>query len=145
MPILCSALIKPQKVFSHCCGLSGPRVGVTQSFLTPPSSPPPEKAFASSSFYRPDHPTIDDQVELAQRISFSLVDENNKMSRGQSMYMKRKKRSMRWIHAGESPCAVSASYTIPTTTPTPPRPVFPSPPSPVPALCPVIGIFDFNA
>ncbi|XP_042241436.1 titin-like isoform X2 [Homarus americanus] len=59
-----------------------------------------KKAYASSSFYRPDHPTIDDQVELAQRISFSLVDENNKMSRGQSMYMKRKKRSMRWIHQG---------------------------------------------
>ncbi|KAK8388778.1 hypothetical protein O3P69_020643 [Scylla paramamosain] len=67
--------------------------------LTPKRSPS-KKAFASSSFYRPDHPTIDDQVELAQRISFSLVDENNKMSRGQSMYMKRKKRSMRWIHAG---------------------------------------------
>ncbi|KAK8388794.1 hypothetical protein O3P69_020643 [Scylla paramamosain] len=63
-------------------------------------TPKRKKAFASSSFYRPDHPTIDDQVELAQRISFSLVDENNKMSRGQSMYMKRKKRSMRWIHAG---------------------------------------------
>ncbi|KAK7068991.1 hypothetical protein SK128_002313 [Halocaridina rubra] len=60
-----------------------------------------KKAFASSAFYRPDHPTIDDQVELAQRISFSLVDENNKMSRGQSMYMKRKKRSMRWVHQGE--------------------------------------------
>ncbi|KAG0722815.1 hypothetical protein GWK47_043851 [Chionoecetes opilio] len=62
---------------------------------------PHKKAFASSSFYRPDHPTMDDQVELAQRISFSLVDENNKKSRGQSMYMKRKKRSMRWIHAAE--------------------------------------------
>ncbi|KAK8388781.1 hypothetical protein O3P69_020643 [Scylla paramamosain] len=69
--------------------------------LTPKRSPS-KKAFASSSFYRPDHPTIDDQVELAQRISFSLVDENNKMSRGQSMYMKRKKRSMRWIHAGSA-------------------------------------------
>ncbi|KAK8388800.1 hypothetical protein O3P69_020643 [Scylla paramamosain] len=65
-------------------------------------TPKRKKAFASSSFYRPDHPTIDDQVELAQRISFSLVDENNKMSRGQSMYMKRKKRSMRWIHAGSA-------------------------------------------
>lgn len=58
------------------------------------------KMYSSSAFYRPDHPTIDDQVELAQRISFSLVDDNNKMSRGQSMYLKRKNRSMRWIHQG---------------------------------------------
>ncbi|MPC42925.1 hypothetical protein E2C01_036559 [Portunus trituberculatus] len=108
----------------------------------------PEKAFASSSFYRPDHPTIDDQVELAQRISFSLVDENNKMSRGQSMYMKRKKRSMRWIHAGEvlrpatpAPLPLSLHLTIPHSpslhlplsadrnTLTPPLPLHDPPPT----------------
>lgn len=95
---------------------------LVQHDLTPLPHPLTEKAFSSSAFYRPDHPTIDDQVELAQRISFSLVDENNKMSRGQSMYMKRKKRSMRWIHAGEM---------SPHATPHLPTPITPlsSPPT----------------
>jgi len=55
-----------------------------------------KKIFASSDFYRADHPTIDDQRDLAQRISNSLVVEDNKMSRGQSMYIKRKERSEKW-------------------------------------------------
>ncbi|XP_076058221.1 uncharacterized protein LOC143035266 isoform X2 [Oratosquilla oratoria] len=70
------------------------------------------KVFASSAFYRPDHPTIEDQVELAQKISFSLVDENNKMSKGQSMYMRRKKRSVKWIH-DEAVAASKQSGTMP--------------------------------
>ncbi|KAB7505717.1 hypothetical protein Anas_00014 [Armadillidium nasatum] len=44
-----------------------------------------KRAFASSCFYRPDHPTIDDQVELAHKISTSLIDENNKSSKGQTI------------------------------------------------------------
>ncbi|RXG67858.1 hypothetical protein Avbf_01251, partial [Armadillidium vulgare] len=59
-----------------------------------------KRAFASSCFYSPDHPTIDDQVELAHKISTSLIDENNKSSKGQTMYMKRKNRSSKWIHEG---------------------------------------------
>ncbi|CAL4060257.1 unnamed protein product [Meganyctiphanes norvegica] len=59
-----------------------------------------KKVFSSSAFYRPDHPTIGDQVDLAKRISASLFNDDNKQSRGQTMYIKRKKRSVRWIHQG---------------------------------------------
>ncbi|CRL07265.1 CLUMA_CG020244, isoform B [Clunio marinus] len=57
------------------------------------------KLFASSSFYSPTiHPTVEDQVELARRISHSLSDISNHTSKGQSMYVNRKKRSVKWIH-----------------------------------------------
>lgn len=54
--------------------------------------------FASSSFYAPNHPTMEEQVELARRISSSLSDISNKESKGQSMYVNRKKRSVKWVH-----------------------------------------------
>jgi hypothetical protein len=58
--------------------------------------------FASSSFYKPSlHPTVEDQVELARRISQSLSDISNQQSKGQSMYVNRKKRSVKWVHEGE--------------------------------------------
>ena len=56
--------------------------------------------FASSYFYAPTHPTVEDQVELARRISHSLSDAKNMKSKGQSMYVNRKKRSVKWIHDG---------------------------------------------
>ncbi|KAK6645100.1 hypothetical protein RUM43_001376 [Polyplax serrata] len=57
--------------------------------------------YASSSFYSPFHPTVQDQVELARRISSSLCDISNKQSKGQSMYVNRMKRSVKWVHGGE--------------------------------------------
>ncbi|XP_051165370.1 putative uncharacterized protein DDB_G0282133 isoform X2 [Leptopilina boulardi] len=59
-----------------------------------------KKMFASSYFYAPTHPTVEDQVELARRISNSLSDVKNMKSKGQSMYVNRKKRSVKWIHEG---------------------------------------------
>lgn len=59
-----------------------------------------KKMYASSCFYAPTHPTVEDQVELARRISYSLSDVKNMKSKGQSMYVNRKKRSVKWIHAG---------------------------------------------
>lgn len=56
--------------------------------------------FASSYFYAPTHPTVEDQVELARRISHSLSDVKNVKSKGQTMYVNRKKRSVKWIHDG---------------------------------------------
>lgn len=56
-----------------------------------------KKVFSSSDFYRQDHPTIEDQRDLAQRISNSLIVADNKMSRGQSMYVKRQERSEKWV------------------------------------------------
>ncbi|XP_056629938.1 uncharacterized protein LOC130440687 isoform X1 [Diorhabda sublineata] len=60
------------------------------------------KVFASSAFYEKGfHPTIEDQIKLAHRISSSLSDISNKSSKGQSMYVKRMKRSVKWVHEGE--------------------------------------------
>ncbi|XP_037925806.1 serine protease filzig isoform X2 [Hermetia illucens] len=60
------------------------------------------KLYASSAFYSPTlHPTVEDQVELARRISHSLSDISNQQSKGQSMYVNRKKRSVKWVHEGD--------------------------------------------
>ncbi|CAG9815923.1 unnamed protein product, partial [Phaedon cochleariae] len=60
------------------------------------------KMFASSAFYEKGfHPTVEDQVKLAHRISSSLSDISNQSSKGQSMYVNRKKRSVKWVHEGE--------------------------------------------
>lgn len=60
------------------------------------------KMFASSSFYEKGfHPTVEDQVELAKRISSSLSDISNQSSKGLQMYVNRKKRSVKWVHEGE--------------------------------------------
>ena len=60
------------------------------------------KLYASSAFFTPGvHPTVEDQVELARRISSSLCDDTNKQSKGQTMYVHRKKRSVKWVHEGE--------------------------------------------
>ncbi|KAK2580288.1 hypothetical protein KPH14_012533 [Odynerus spinipes] len=86
---------------------SGERTPINlQKLLTPASdSQEPlhvknKKMFASSYFYAPTHPTVEDQVELARRISLSLSDVKNMKSKGQSMYVNRKKRSVKWIHDG---------------------------------------------
>ncbi|XP_043071849.1 mediator of RNA polymerase II transcription subunit 15 isoform X10 [Drosophila grimshawi] len=61
--------------------------------------PKNRKLYASSAFYSPTlHPTVEDQVELARRISHSLSDISNQKSKGQSMYVNRKKRSVKWVH-----------------------------------------------
>lgn len=60
------------------------------------------RMYASSSFYAPNHPTVEDQLELARRISHSLSDSSNRQSKGQSMYVSRKKRSVQWIHGDQT-------------------------------------------
>ncbi|XP_075217370.1 uncharacterized protein LOC142322316 isoform X2 [Lycorma delicatula] len=59
------------------------------------------RMYASSSFYSTHHPTVEEQFELARRISSSLSDISNQQSKGQSMYVNRKKRSVKWVHEGE--------------------------------------------
>ncbi|XP_041983971.1 uncharacterized protein LOC121736682 isoform X2 [Aricia agestis] len=62
-----------------------------------------EKTFASSAFYVPGvHPTVKEQMDLARSISKSLSDSSNNMSKGQSMYVNRKKRSVKWVHEGRA-------------------------------------------
>ncbi|XP_049939335.1 uncharacterized protein LOC126414772 isoform X3 [Schistocerca serialis cubense] len=67
------------------------------------------RMYASSSFYSPNHPTVEDQVELARRISNSLSDISNQQSKGQSMYVNRKKRSVKWIHEGQGTGKLSSN------------------------------------
>ncbi|XP_070138443.1 uncharacterized protein [Drosophila bipectinata] len=65
--------------------------------------PKNRKLYASSAFYSPTlHPTVEDQVELARRISYSLSDISNQTSKGQSMFVNRKKRSVKWVHEGSA-------------------------------------------
>ncbi|KAK9880848.1 hypothetical protein WA026_013173 [Henosepilachna vigintioctopunctata] len=70
-----------------------------------------KKIFASSAFYAKGlHPTMEEQVELAKRISSSLSDISNKTSKGQSMYVNRKKRSVKWVHEGEGERTNGSEY-----------------------------------
>jgi hypothetical protein len=59
------------------------------------------KMFGSSSFFTDSHPTVEEQVDMARKISHSLTHAHNETSKGQSMYVKRKKKSVKWIHEGE--------------------------------------------
>ncbi|XP_050743009.1 uncharacterized protein LOC108024910 isoform X9 [Drosophila biarmipes] len=75
--------------------------------------PKNRKLYASSAFYSPTlHPTVEDQVELARRISHSLSDISNQTSKGQSMYVNRKKRSDKWVHEGRSQGNESSSDVV---------------------------------
>ena len=59
----------------------------------------PKEMFTDSAFYSPKHhPSVADQVEMAHKLSSSLYDEGNKMSKGQEMYLKRAKKSGKWVH-----------------------------------------------
>lgn len=70
--------------------------------------------FGSSAFYTKGlHPTVEEQVELARRISSSLSDVSNKTSKGQSMYVNRKKRSVKWVHEGQG--KTTKRYKLSTT------------------------------
>ena len=58
------------------------------------------RMYTSSSFYSAFHPSMEEQVELARQISHSLSADTNSTSKGQSMYVKRRNRSSKWIHEG---------------------------------------------
>ncbi|KAG7296857.1 hypothetical protein JYU34_019713 [Plutella xylostella] len=86
-----------------------------------------ETTFASSAFYVPGvHPTVKEQMDLARAISKSLSDSSNHMSRGQSMYVNRKKRSVKWVHEGRGR---NTSNTCSTPTPVPNHDTLYRPPS----------------
>merc|ERR1712088_643469 len=54
----------------------------------------PRQMFTDSAFYSPKHhPSVADQVEMAHQLSSSLYTNENKMSKGQEMYLKRAKTS----------------------------------------------------
>ncbi|GLH16217.1 Uncharacterized protein GBIM_20556 [Gryllus bimaculatus] len=78
------------------------------------------KMYSSSSFYSPHHPTVEDQVELARRISNSLCDISNQQSKGQSMYVNRMKRSVK--RTGQVGRQAGRTLKYNTTTPPPSLP-----------------------
>ncbi|XP_059098151.1 trichohyalin-like isoform X3 [Tigriopus californicus] len=54
----------------------------------------PKQMFTDSAFYSPQHhPSVQEQVEMAHKLSSSLYDEGNRTSVGQEMFMKRAKKS----------------------------------------------------
>jgi len=54
----------------------------------------PRQMFTDSAFYSPKfHPSVQEQVEMAHALSSSLYTNDNKMSKGQEMYLKRAKKS----------------------------------------------------
>lgn len=54
--------------------------------------------FTDSAFYSPKfHPSVAEQVEMAHKLSSSLYNEGNKLSKGQEMYLKRAKKSGKWV------------------------------------------------
>ena len=60
----------------------------------------PRQMFTDSAFYSPKHhPSVADQVEMAHQLSSSLYTNENKMSKGQEMYLKRAKTSGKWVHS----------------------------------------------
>ncbi|XP_077288457.1 uncharacterized protein LOC143912886 isoform X2 [Arctopsyche grandis] len=70
------------------------------------------KTFASSAFYATGlHPTVKDQIELAKKISSSLSEPANQLSKGQSMYVSRKNRSVKWVHEGKGRNTSNTSMT----------------------------------
>ncbi|XP_050523165.1 uncharacterized protein LOC126895391 isoform X2 [Daktulosphaira vitifoliae] len=75
--------------------------------VTPSKS---RKMYASSSFYGPNHPTVEQQFQLARRISSSLSDISNQKSKGQSMFVNRKKRSVKWVHEGEGRGPIPSNF-----------------------------------
>ncbi|XP_057365531.1 uncharacterized protein LOC130686425 [Daphnia carinata] len=76
-----------QKIFTPASDFSGD--------LTPRRQ---RRMYTSSSFYSAFHPSMEEQVELARQISHSLSADTNSTSKGQSMYVKRRNRSSKWIH-----------------------------------------------
>lgn len=102
----CRSRVRPsrnQRHTTNTAAVAAAASSSTSSSSTPPTSKhtPVGKLFASSSFYSPGlHPTVEDQVELARRISHSLSDTTNHTSKGQSMYVNRKKKATKWVHEG---------------------------------------------
>ena len=60
-----------------------------------------EKLFSDSAFYdEPSHryPTIDEQMSMCKKIAQSLTSAANRRAKGARMFLKRKRKSNKWIH-----------------------------------------------
>lgn len=60
-----------------------------------------EKLFSDSAFYdEPSHryPTIDEQMSMCKKIAQSLTSAANRKAKGARMFLKRKRKSSKWVH-----------------------------------------------
>uniref|UniRef100_A0A2C9LRS9 PDZ domain-containing protein n=1 Tax=Biomphalaria glabrata TaxID=6526 RepID=A0A2C9LRS9_BIOGL len=70
-----------------------------------------KKLYADSAFYDApgkNYPTITEQMKLCKKIAQSLTSAANRRARGAKMFMKRKRKSTKWIHEGQSEFSSSA-------------------------------------
>ncbi|XP_012935625.1 uncharacterized protein LOC101862103 [Aplysia californica] len=70
-----------------------------------------KKQYADSAFYNTpgkSYPTIDEQMKLCKTIAQSLTSNANKRARGAKMFMRRKRKSNKWVHEGHSEWSSSA-------------------------------------
>ncbi|CAL1546147.1 unnamed protein product [Lymnaea stagnalis] len=69
------------------------------------------KLYGDSAFYDTpgkSYPTITDQMKLCKIIAQSLTSAANRRARGAKMFMKRKRKSTKWVHEGHSEWSSSA-------------------------------------
>uniref|UniRef100_A0A0B7B449 PDZ domain-containing protein n=1 Tax=Arion vulgaris TaxID=1028688 RepID=A0A0B7B449_9EUPU len=70
-----------------------------------------KKLYSDSAFYDTpgrSYPTITEQMKLCKTIAQSLTSAANRRARGAKMFMKRKRKSSKWIHEGHSELSSSA-------------------------------------
>ncbi|KAH9502330.1 hypothetical protein Btru_073477 [Bulinus truncatus] len=70
-----------------------------------------KKLYADSAFYDApgkNYPTITEQMKLCKKIAQSLTSAANRRARGAKMFMKRKRKSTKWVHEGHSEFSSSA-------------------------------------
>lgn len=70
-----------------------------------------ENLYSDSAFYNDpgkNYPTINEQIKLCKKIAQSLTSQINRRARGAKMFMKRKRKSSKWVHEGHSEWSSSA-------------------------------------
>ena len=71
----------------------------------------PENLYSDSAFYDTpgkNYPTITEQMQLCKKIAQSLTSAANRRARGAKMFMRRKRKSGKWVHEGHSEWSSSA-------------------------------------
>ena len=71
--------------------------------------------FTDSAFYSPKfHPSVAEQVEMAHKLSSSLFEDNNKNSKGHDMFLKRAKKSGKWVTTNQPNNGMFCSLFLPS-------------------------------
>ena len=75
----------------------------------------PRQMFTDSAFYSPKfHPSVAEQVEMAHKLSSSLFEDNNKNSKGHDMFLKRAKKSGKWVTTNQPNNGMFCSLFLPS-------------------------------